>query len=303
MLSPQPPQKLVITRTFDSLEQALVKIETEPYNKDLLSANSRSSVTGDFEFTQTNSLPEAIALARNGWPLGNEIISKLTKEHSEMFIKLFPKQDWAIQLLPDVAGETINMDAVLTGQPETMMHFDVDQEKLQKNQAGKMQRIIIDTEFPWFIKPDTIFNRGAIVCSMINTMELSGFRTELWVTNCRHSINADVNSRVTYYYKIKSFDEDLNLNKLSFVACHPSMLRRIQFALLEQEPYDYIPAAYIYSGYGVPADITKEEIEKFGGELQYGNIYFEKLDDNRDFATLLADTKVKIEKHFSTIKI
>jgi len=293
-------QKITI---FDSVEEALRKIETSQYNPHIPEANRISNQEHSVVFTQTRSLKEAICLARTGWDKGENIITALTKQYFDAFNKLFPQQDWSKNLNPDVAGEVINMEAVLSNQPETMLHFQDDYEKTQKLSSAKMQRIIVNIAVNSNINSDSIFNRGSIVTSMINCMELSGFRTELWICDFTATIRTNNPYQCKYYFRIKSFDEDLNLKKFSFAVCHPSMLRRVCFALYEQEPEDEILHGMVNKSYGTSINMTPDEIKNFAGELQYGNIYFELLDHNMNFNQLLVHTKTKIRDHFLSIKV
>lgn len=289
-----------LKRIYKSLEEALKQIEDQSkYHPNLKDPFHRQSVTGAYSFTETKSIEEAIDLARYGWPKGKEIIKKLTKDHENLFHKLFPSQDFDIKITNDHEGEVVNMDNYLSGQPEDMMTFGQDEERIKKLSSGKMQRIIVYADIAAYISTDAVFNRGAIISSMINIMELYGFRTELWAY--QSSYIGDNHS--AYIFKLKNFDEDLDLNKLSFVFCHPSMTRRIQFALLEQEENGHF---WVSHNYGYPKDISSDKIlSEFGSKetLNYGNIYFECLTCNKTFKQLLDGTELKLKEHFTSIKI
>lgn len=291
-----------IKRIYNSLTEVIKQIETKPYNK--LYNNNRNyckhSEAKNFEFTQTESLKNALDLAKLGWKKGKDIIEKLTKEHEDAFVKLFPRQDFDLQLQSGIFGEIVNVEAAIQNLPENMFTFHQDEEKLRKLQNGKLQRIIISGEIPFYINADTIFNRGSIISSMIHIMELYGFRTELWLCHVR---KGNYNEYVKYFYKLKNFDGDLDLGLLAFVSAHPSMIRRINFALLEQEENKDVINNICERHYGHCKDLSDIEIKEFGGGLNYGNIYFEMLHDNKDFKRLLEETKVKIQEHFTTIKI
>lgn len=298
-----------IKRVYHSLTEVIKQIETKPYNKlynnkdDYNQFNYiKASHRKDFDFTQTESLTEALNIAKLGWKKGKDIIEKLTKEHEDAFVKLFPRQDFDMQLQSSETGEIVNVEAAIQNLPENMFTFYQDEEKLRKLQSGKLQRIIISGEIPWYIDSDTIFNRGSIISSMIHIMELYGFRTELWLCHIREG-HYNSNEFVKYFYRIKSFDSNLDLGLLAFVSAHPSMIRRINFALLEQEENNDVINHICQSSYGHCKDLSEEEIKEFGGGLNYGNIYFEMLHDNKTFIKLLEETKVKIQQHFTSIKI
>lgn len=299
-----------IKRIYNSLEQCLKQIETKPFNEKLQSYD-RASITGDYTFTETKNLEEAISLARYGWPKGRDIIKELSIKHESIFHKIFPQQDFELKINSSEEGEVVNMDNYLSGQPDDMLSYGQDEERIKKLANAKMQRIIISGEISCNVAADTIFNRGCIISSMINIMEIYGFRTELWLCHVRKGgsfyRNKGIEHWIKYFYKLKNFDEDLNLNNLAFAACHPSMIRRLNFALLEQEEdnNDLIPY-FIHNAYGRCCDLSSDEISyEFGSKEfnNYGNIYFEWIGHNKTFKQLLEETEIKIKEHFTSIKI
>lgn len=294
-----------IKRVYNSLEHCLKQVENKDLYSKILKNNQRASITGDYTFTETKNLEEAISLCRFGWPKGKDIIKDLSIKHENIFHKIFPQQDFELKITSSEEGEIVNMDNYLSGQPDDMMSYGQDEDKIRKLANAKMQRIIVLGNYSSGISADTIFNRGCIIASMINIMEIYGFRTELWV--CRKVLDLGYKHTAKYFFRLKNFDEDLNLNNLSFAICHPSFLRRLCFAIMEQEESNEIIRDFVnHGGYGMPTDLDSNEILNEFGSLDfnnYGNIYFEKINGNKTFKQLLDETEVKIKEHFTTIKV
>lgn len=298
------------TTYFQSLSEIVQRLKTQKRNNALHVYECHSlKVDGSFNaFSQTKTIEEAFTLATFGWKEGRNIITKLTKEYNDVILKLFPTQEWSTILNPSISGEIVNIEAALTNQPETMLHFAEDEEKVQLLSSGKMQRIIVNAGFTSAINVDTIFNRGAIIGCIINSMELAGFRTELYMTHPRVGDWGNGDIRVTYNTKIKSFNEDLDLGLLAFCLCHPSVNRRLIFGLLEQEREDWIIDKIVHCNYGRSSDLFSEDeiinfCSAFGANFSYGNIYFNIIKCNRPFEELLTEAKRVVQKHFTQIII
>ena len=70
-----------IKRTYNSLTEVIKQIETKPYNKLFINYNHylKYSDAKNFEFTQSESLVDALNILKTGWKKGKDIIEKLTK--------------------------------------------------------------------------------------------------------------------------------------------------------------------------------------------------------------------------------
>lgn len=210
-----------------------------------------SGKSGDKDWAGTNNFPQAVELAENGWPDGLKKIKKAIED-----LEALP----VMEPLPvfDVCGEAFNLDAVLTGQPENMFYF-IPQE------SNKPRVIPISFAFNFTAKTNSreIIKRGAAIASAVNDLENQGFRVELYAHKLtRHPGNESGNDLFTII-KIKDADQHLDLERLVYIAAHPSMNRRLGFKLCEQYGRDEF-LERLGSGYGTARQAIPSDFESAG---------------------------------------
>ena len=290
---------------FNSLQELAHKACNEPPNEELrpTELSSHGSTIGG-----TSSLAEAYEVVTDGWEYGRKIVTAMTEKYNEVFSKWFPKQDFSNVFVKSFSGGTVDIEAAIKGEPEDMLEIVQDVSKINSSggQRGKLQRLIVNCDCSGGIADATILSRGGIIASLVNTLELAGFDTEVIV--CSRCISSDGGSvDLTYYAIIKSFGSPLNLYDLAFALAHPAMLRRFIFSLNEQEPESEVAFNLIRRGYGRSADLTEAQLERYGIDtgvsLGYGNLYFAVITSNYDFQTMLDNCAKVVEKHFTTIKL
>lgn len=86
----------------------------------------------------------------------------------------------------------------------------------------------MNTSFYGNTSKEAIFNRGAIVLSMIEILENMGFSVDL------HLFEMSTVSSAMHFsdFILKSENERMNIQKLYFPLCHPSWIRRLNFRLI-----------------------------------------------------------------------
>lgn len=289
---------------FNSLQELAHKATNDPCNEELRPSELSSHIT---HCGGTASLAEAYEVVTDGWEQGRKIITAMTEKYNEVFSKWFPKQDFSNVFVKSFSGGTVDIEAAIKGEPEDMLEIVQDTSKINSSggQRGKLQRIIVNCDCSGGIADETILSRGGIIASLVNTLELAGFDTEVIV--CSRCIACDGSVDLTYYAIIKAFGSPLNLYDLAFALAHPAMLRRFIFSLNEQEPESEVAFNLIRRGYGRSADLTETQLERYGVDtgvsLGYGNLYFAVIKSNYDFQTMLDNCAKVVEKHFTTIKL
>lgn len=201
--------------------------------------HSLSSKNGSFSFTQTKNFDEAVNLLTKGWTDKTEqIVSKMkTIKFSKNEMKEISKFD--------VAGYQCCVPRYLQGVPDSM----IAKKKIPQKQ--KIVKLTKSVGYNCGVPADTIFENSVKAFKLIEALEKNGQRCELtvnWVT-------ARFSERVEVYLKLKSPNERLNVSKMAFPMCHPSMLRRIMFAVLER--LDDVNIEF-NNGYGRSITNTKE---------------------------------------------
>lgn len=220
---------------FESLSEYLDTLQEGTINRN--SFSRLSSETGSFSFTETNSYEEAVELCKYGYHQDFEKLIQL-KSQLEKYIKLDQKKK---QQFNNYVGYVPDVKAYLEGNPLSM----IDQIRPKRQKVD----IYLNASYASYTKKEQIYNRGAIVLSLIEILENKGYNVDF------HLVEVDQEySQVLYAnWILKKENERLNLQKLYFPLCHPAWLRRLSFRLEEITPD--ISSAWS-DGYGRPADVS-----------------------------------------------
>ena len=220
---------------FDSIAEFVDYLANAPVQ--YRAFDSLSSETGSYSFTQTESLDEALDLIKFGYHEDFEKLVQL-KLKLEKYIKMSKKRN---KQFNDYIGYAPDVKAYLEGNPLSMLN--------KKSEARKKVNVYMNTSFYGGTSKEAIFNRGAIVLSMIEILENMGFSVDL------HLFEMSTVSSMMHFsdFILKSENERMNIQKLYFPLCHPSWIRRLNFRLIEVTPD--ITSSWS-SGYGRPSDLS-----------------------------------------------
>lgn len=215
---------------FENITSVVEFIKNNGRTKTFLNCASSERVGSGWNGTK--SLDEALNLFQYGW-------DEKTKELKEVLGKPNLKQKTYVKsFFNDVLGFQAIVPNYLMGLPKTMVN------SYMKPIKSKIINICVTCNYLCDVSANEIFENAINQTLVVNTLESIGYRVNLSVLNISRAgdrINA-------LKIKVKSSTEKLNLSKLSFALIHPSMLRRIDFALFERlEEYDISDFKY---GYG-----------------------------------------------------
>ena len=219
--------------TFDSLEDYLSYLEKAETHEAF--ARAQASSLGSEEFTLTESLEEAIALARYGWHNGfGDLVALVEKVKRNLKIKIDPNRTFH-----DYVGFAPDVKAYLEGSPLTMINKPVVHKPLIT--------IYMNTSYAGNERNERIYSRGAVVLAAAEALELMGFMVDLRLFEMSY-VDKDIHFSE---YRLKMPDERINLQKLYFPLCHPAWVRRLNFRLIETSPN----MTDAWAGcYGIPAE-------------------------------------------------
>jgi len=197
------------------------------------------------KWSGTESLSEAIRLSREGWPEGREMIRNIRENISVE--KLLPRSNRLTRTV-DLSGDEPDIDLYLQGDPEHMATL-WDRIELA---YGKVVRIAMSRSASASTDPERIVHRGVAVLSAVEIMILLGFTVEIdLIDSTKRS-----DYFIEYQTPILHAGDPLHLDTLAFMLIHPSVLRRIWFAVAENEPLK-IRKQFGFEeddGYGAPQD-------------------------------------------------
>lgn len=219
---------------FDSIFEFVEYLTNTPIKEDIF--YSPYSISGDYSFCKTQSFEEAIELIKYGYHEDFDKIMEL-KLKLEKYIKLSSKKNkqynFYVGYVPDVK-------AYLEGSPLSMLN--------KTNNVRKKIDIYMNSSFYGGTSSEAIFNRGAIVLTLVEILESLGFSVDFHLFEM-----STVGNQMHFSdFVLKKDNERLNPQKLYFPLCHPSWIRRLNFRLIEETPN--ITSSWV-SGYGKPSDL------------------------------------------------
>lgn len=229
---------------FLCLHDFLKYIQEKEVNQNIF--DHCSSVNGRYDFTKTKFFDDAVRLCQYGW---NENLDKLLELKEKIDQSLIKKGQETIKRSKSVMGFAPSMSDIIAGNPLNMW-------QIQKKPNFDIIRIYASLTYPGYTKSPEIYNRGAILLSLIDILEKIGYGVELISFEISHELSnyrSERNEIILSYFSLKDSSENLNLGKVYFPLCHPSFLRRLVFRLTE---------------------VTPVKIERWGSS--YGRVYSEE---------------------------
>lgn len=202
--------------TIDEYINFLEESESMRYN---------SSTTGDYDFTGTHSLKEALELCK----YGDENLRQYIYQQNLQFDNVDSLNKVRRSTVNDVVGFMPNVPNYVLGIPTNMIRDN----RTMIN--SKVLNIFINISAAWHINRKYIEQNAAKYVCAINRLEEEGYRCNVYAGAAGENYSKE-NLLVV---KIKSDKEPMNLAKMAFPLCHPSMLRRLKFKWMETIPIDF----------------------------------------------------------------
>lgn len=211
-------------RSINEFEEFITK---QPFNA-AFSKHGKASIYNSKSFTETESFEEAIKLLHSGW---QEKAKELTQKFKAVERDMAPvlKQQQVI----GVAGYQPIVPLFLTGQPACMVGSKMQPVK------QKVVTVVKSISYPGMIRSDQWTEQGLKALAIVKKLEQNGYR-----------VNVDIIDGATDYgnvgfscrVRVKNASERLNVSKLAFTLCNPSIERRLMFRF--EEVYEHITSGF-----------------------------------------------------------
>lgn len=207
-----------------------------------------------------------LELAKRGWPEGLKRIQKA----AELLKLPVGEKSYEPRQVLAVSGDEVDVGLYLSGEPECMH----DYEMLETPSFGKVAKIIVNLSASWQVSAETMFQRGAAAVLLIDALEQSGIRCEVWaLPKCSSNKGESVKrgsrkESLVVHVCVKQADDPVELDRLAFMLAHPAAFRRLGFRMMEQEPAKSWAGRNTHTGYGCTMELPKEE------RSEAGTIYF-----------------------------
>lgn len=130
----------------------------------------------------------------------------------------------------DVAGSEVDIARFMSGVPESM----VESQPLRIASAGRAVRIAIPICYSCSVSKEQILRRGAAVVALAYVLQQAKHPLEIWAgyaTYDRHG-----KDRVALMARVQRADEPFDAGRVMYALAHPSMLRRLGFAVADTQP-------------------------------------------------------------------
>ncbi len=216
--------------------------ESKAYNK---SSRNNSNLNWSGGLTWD----EAKRMAKSGWTDGMKEIEKYQAKISPIVAQkvLRPIQIYA------QTGYSVDVGAFLANEPECFITREFE----ARNYPGKVYKVVCSISFSAAIKPETIIQRGAMICALIDAIEYAVHRAEVICNDAMSANSYDRTGKnkasgwLEISIVVKKANQPLEMTDLAFCLAHPSMLRRIMFSVAEIEGWSDFA-----QNYGYPAEAT-----------------------------------------------
>lgn len=205
----------VYYNSFESHTEYINHIKKFVDNKSSLLGTSCSNSEG---FTGTKDIQESFKIAERGYEL-DTIDAELQEIKGTDQFELVPTFD--------VSGSEIDMGLLMTGIPEHMIEFNIQEVQ------NRYVHVVIGMSDACLIGADQILHRAAGVCSLIDRLESNQYRVKLSYHLANNTgFGPEENNPNSLMVPIKDYDQHLPMTELAGML-HPGFYRRIGFAYWE----------------------------------------------------------------------
>ena len=244
------------------------------YEKKDMASRKRGESRSDWSGTRTWT--DAVKLATNGWSEGVKRLSNLRDELMDRIGEVLPEPAYIM----DVTGFDVDVGAYLAGDPECMVSTT------QQPGRDRHIHIMVNVATAHHRSPESMMMRGLMAAGVVDALEQMGHTVTLDVVILLEG--HDDKDRFAQVVNVKRPSEPLDLERVVYSCAHPSMLRRLTFAVLESLDSAQRLRMNVLSGYGRVSD----EPSMFFPESEQPDLYIGNA-MNADTLAEVADQVIK----------
>jgi len=201
---------------------------------------------GNGGWSGTHDLPEAIAQARYGWPKGRGLRERAM---ASMTIDHLVGQRLTVESFFDFAGDEPDVGRYLDGEPDNMIDYS-----LRYDRGGKIANLLVNIGTSCDRSAGQIMRRGMAVMMAHDILTANGYSLGITAAEAAHN---HARTQTEYYVPIVCPGDHIDADVLTFCMASPAFLRRLVFALNDNETDKLRESMGFYSnkGYGYPTNI------------------------------------------------
>ena len=221
---------------------------------------------------------QAKQMAISGWREGMIEVEKYRAKIVPVITEKVLRQ----KQIHSITGYNVDVGSFMANDPECFIAREYE----ERNYPGKIYKIVVSISFSASITPETIIQRGAMICALIDAIEYAGHRVEV-ICNDASTVRDTLEYRqgkckengwLEVSVLIKKSSQPLEMSDMAFCLAHPAMLRRIMFSVAELEGW-----SDAVSNYGIPAEATDK------GDIYIKEIFSGEVSDNEAIKWVLSE--------------
>jgi len=192
----------------------------------------------------TRTMAEAIDQAKYGWPEGTK---RFRGAMGKIVIEQLIGERRNFEPYCAVAGDEPDIGLYLAGEPENMLNYE-----LRSDPGGKLATFVINNCVSSHISPERIINRGAAIAVAHSALTAEGYSVGIEIVSATKL--QDKTGYLEYHIPIVHPGDYVSEDTIAWSIISPAMLRRMVFALDEDNPPEFRTklGAYSGGGYGTP---------------------------------------------------
>ena len=225
--------------SFGSISEFFKFISESPENEAFMGKPLKSKERGRSAelFTSTRSFEEASDLLLNGWhDKAFELEKRLKAKRNDMA----PVN--TMEFTQSVAGFQPIVPLFLAGQPASMMSMRLSPRK------QKVVTVCKSISYPGHVDAEEWTEQGVKALAIVTNLERNGYRCNIDIVRGGYAkASSGRQVGICCRVRVKHANERLNISKLAFPFCNPSMQRRMMFRFTET--YNRVCSGFSF-GYG-----------------------------------------------------
>jgi len=224
-------------------------------------------------FNGAKSVAAAVTLAHTGMNAEGLKAIQLASSLLPNLDALTVSTEW--QMVNDVTGGGVDLDAYLRGEPECMLNFFPVSDQV----VAPIVTLVIATGILGHVSDTAITERGKRVMALLAAIELAGVQCEIWSDSTTHGRRSggDVTGRISV--RLKAAGEAFDAGTMMYAMTHDSMHRTLGF-----NTKDHFPAGKFREGMGGNAGYGSTALGDLihADDYPAGTVYIPALRSNSD---------------------
>jgi len=192
---------------------------------------SSEEPNGYSNWYQTASLEEALDLYEKGWSISDEIDTLSSPIYTELSLQI-ERED----INYDVNGNYIDVARFADGEPECWGVFSPT--IVDTTGKSRILKVVVCVTASAGVDSEVMKTKGILAATTVKLLEYAGYRCEVVAYDCRtnnrHAPSDTTRLETFKIFPVKKADQFLDESRMAFAMAHPSMLRRICFAIDER---------------------------------------------------------------------